>query len=65
MEGLRKGMSVQYSVKQKVTDAVEESTGRRRRSGMEAVGEEWSEAMVWDSEGDTNTEVVYCEKLWE
>jgi len=38
MEGLRNGMSVQYSVKQKVTEAVEERTGSKRRRGCDIGG---------------------------
>ena len=45
MEGCRNGMSVQYSVKQNVTLAVEDSMGSRRMSGTEAVGESWSSVM--------------------
>jgi hypothetical protein len=38
MAGLRNGMRVQYSVKQKVTEAVEERTGMRwRREGRKEV----------------------------
>jgi hypothetical protein len=38
MDGLRKGMRVQYSVKQNVTEAVEERTGMRwKREGRKEV----------------------------
>ena len=45
MEDCRNGMSVQYSVKQNVTLAVEDSTGSRRMSGTEAVDGSWSSAI--------------------
>jgi hypothetical protein len=72
MEDCTNGMSVQYSVKQNVTLAVEDSTGSKRMSGTEAVGESWSSAMLkelWEKDlivglEELRSNMLCYEELW-